>query len=323
MKKVLLLILLCKVSNIATAQSSYCKDIKISSDGTVTTYESPTPGNKKEEVYQLGFIKKQKNGDKTSQIFFKLGYSIPQSDNKITDASITFQDGDILKFSNLNVKRSDIRNLIDYYLYSTLLPLTTADMLKFKTKKIKAFTFLGETEKPGFGNPAVKIMAYANCLAPANETIESPGLCDDISRTYNDMKYRTDYLCPTLDGITISKAIVNNPTDKIFGNNTFIDFSLLKNQPSDATYDIYVKFEDGQIFHSATATATAAGKGQYNYEGYYTLNASTVTTNATLLNAFKTKRIVKYQIADTDYNLDPLRADKLKQWLNCIIDRVD
>ncbi|RKR84903.1 hypothetical protein BDD43_5156 [Mucilaginibacter gracilis] len=163
MKKLLLnLILFIAIFSSAKAQTDYCKDIKKSVTDDNIIYRTPTPGD------QFGFAKIiDKAGTGT---FFKMILGISDPDNKVTDASITFEDDAVLNFSNVIIDRSAEKDIINNYIYTGSISLSADDMAKFKTKKIKSYLFLGKKRVPSpFGNVKVKVMAYANCIDGLND----------------------------------------------------------------------------------------------------------------------------------------------------------
>ena len=162
MKKILLSI------STANAQTDYCKDITKSTSGSKVFYESQTPGDKKEDVSVLRFVKViDGTGART---YFAIGGAFDESENTSSDVSITFEDDDVITFTDLTFKTGP-KNQINSYVHSTLLgPLTAEQMAKFKTKKMKIYTILGKKRYVlGFSNPKVKIMAYANCIDGLND----------------------------------------------------------------------------------------------------------------------------------------------------------
>lgn len=165
MKNILLsTIMLIAVYGTVKAQTDFCKDITKSSTGSKFIYESPTPGDKKEEVGKLGFIKVI--DDSGPRIYFKLGLGFSNADLSQNNVTVVFEDDDALTFSNLEITKGPSIALLTETktLYYTLIPLTKDQLTKFKTKKLKNYTFMGEKRYPGLGNPKVKLMAYANCM---------------------------------------------------------------------------------------------------------------------------------------------------------------
>jgi hypothetical protein len=162
MKKILVVMfVLFGANNVLKAQTDYCKDITKTVNGSSVIYMAPTPGDKKEESGVLSLAKMI--NETGINYYFRLGCSIDDPNNTITNVSVEFEDGDVLNFSNLTFKRGD-KDIINNYLYSTTIPLSKEDFIKFKTKKFKTYTILGKKIYGGLGNPKVKLMAYANCL---------------------------------------------------------------------------------------------------------------------------------------------------------------
>lgn len=74
MKKLLLSALLIGVFNLAKAQTDYCKDVTQTVDGTKTFYDTPTPGDKEQQVGMFGFTKYVHLGG--NELYFKLGLAV-------------------------------------------------------------------------------------------------------------------------------------------------------------------------------------------------------------------------------------------------------
>ncbi|MBW4889861.1 hypothetical protein KXQ82_09045 [Mucilaginibacter sp. HMF5004] len=162
MKKILPLItLLIGLFNTSNAQTDYCKDITKDATDARVIYMSPTPGDKKEDVGVLSLAKVI--NDEGTHYYLRLGLCMDDPNKTITDASMTFEDGDVIKFSNLSFKVGQ-KNAINEYVYSAAISLTDEEFAKLKIKKFKLYSVGDKKVYGGLGNPKGKLMAYANCL---------------------------------------------------------------------------------------------------------------------------------------------------------------
>lgn len=164
MKKILLpIIALITVFSTVKAQTDFCKDItKKTTPENLVIYASPVIADQ----FQLA----KTISDKGATLYLRLTLGISDDSNAIKEASITFEDDSVINFADLKVDRTSEKDIIGNYVYITLLSLSTDDIAKLKTAKIKSYLFLGKKRVPSpFGNVKNKIMAYANCMDALND----------------------------------------------------------------------------------------------------------------------------------------------------------
>lgn len=335
MKNILLsTIMLITVYGTAKAQTDFCKDITQSSTGSKFIYESPTPGDKKEEVGKLGFIKVIDNSG--TRIYFKLGLAFSDADLSQKDVTIVFEDDDTLNFSNLDISTGPSVTLLTetQTLYYTLIPLTSDQLIKFKTKKLKYYRLLGKKRYPGLGNPKVKLMAYANCMDSFTEgprlvsnasstssaaTVSAPTVyCKDFKKSGSSLNIF--YTAATPGSVTgVDQALTFELSKLINTRDNDITYALtLSNGFNDSgitTGNVTITFEDGDELSYQDKTLS---KNEKIIDGKYVYTAVILLNDATL-SKLKTKKVKSFTIANkisdglpTDFGV------KIMAYANCL-----
>jgi len=162
-----------------------------------------------------------------------------------------------------------------------------------------------------------KIVLFISlCIGFISTVSAQVDYCKEIKKKTDEMTGHVEYISPSLsvtDNITISKS-------KTSENDTFsiIDITVQTTQNTadyEADGSIYIKFEDGTVQHFTGKVSCSYLNTQYPYLfiGGSILHASTIIP-------FKTKKIVKFQIAGKDVNVPDGFATKFMAWVNCIAD---
>jgi hypothetical protein len=307
MKKLLLpIILLITAFTAAKAQDKLCKDITKTVENSTVTYTAPTPGWPfGKDVMEFSLFKVVQAG--SSQMYLTIAYNTSNPHETSTDVSVKFDNDSLLTFSNviLNVRPGNFVYGVQWYLYTTTVPLTNSDIQKLKTKKVTRYTVVGRTgAPPPLCNFKDRIQAYANCLdalTPSPDEIDPAKL---ISKKFDDMKNITTYSSPATENIQVIKTIDSS------GPLTAVWFYAYKSIPDDKQQTVYVKFDDGKVLNfPAVSSCSKAGRGQYLYTCGVTLSPDNIQN-------FKNKKIIKFQIADTDVMVDNTLGLSVNTWVN-------
>ena len=302
MKKLTLLLALLLVSVVIKAQNKYCTDITKNSINATVIYTSPTPPfvtgkmrlSLNKTIYAAGSTMDLQIGPETA------------NDTNTTSISIIFADKDRLQFSNVHYKK-DYSNAV-YSLKNNYIPTVTLsqdDMAKLKTKKINYFTVNNDGHLYDTGGARNQIMGYVACLenqtALANE-IDPNSL---ISKKFDDMKNLTTYSTSYNSNIQLYKTISVKDTV------TQLIFSIYKNTADNAQQTVYVKFNDGTVLNYPSITICAKME---HVAGY--LYQCIVILNNNNIKDFKDKKIVKFQMADTNIIVDAPLGSSVNTWVN-------
>jgi len=135
--------------------------------------------------------------------------------------------------------------------------------------------------------------------------------CKDIIIKIDDMKHDTTYYSPVEDrtsGMYLKKAT------SFFGS--FIFFTITKPDADYETKGILVKFDDGSaVSYPADIDCSYLNADQhYLYKGVIMLNDENIEN-------FKTKKVVKYRVANVDVPITDAFATKFRAWVSCIVNK--
>jgi len=155
------------------------------------------------------------------------------------------------------------------------------------------------------------ILLISGSVSIANAQVD---YCKDIKKKFDEMKNNTTFVSPSISRLvdmTIEKDIGDGTGRPIF----YIGFKLTKENAAYDYRNVYVKFDDGTIITYVQDIDCS----YLNTEDHYLFLGGKVL-HAADLEILKTKKIVKFQMADKDIVIPDDFGTKFKAWVNCMVD---
>ena len=139
--------------------------------------------------------------------------------------------------------------------------------------------------------------------------------CKDIERKVNELKGDTVYYTPTLSRLNDIYMYKHRHGRLSVG-------IIFQSTNLDANYDahgIYIKFDDGTFLRYPGRPIDCTylnSDDHYKFEGSLSIDLHMTPQD---LEFFKTKKVVKFMLADKEVNVDDKFAVKFRNAVNCIL----
>ena len=140
--------------------------------------------------------------------------------------------------------------------------------------------------------------------------------CKDVERKIDEMKGDTTFFSPNMNGVNKLFMFKDGHGElKVVG-------IVFETTNLDANYDahgIYIKFDDGTFLRYPGRPINCTylnSDDHYKFEGSLSIDLHMTPQD---LEFFKTKKVVKFMLADKEVNVDDKFAVKFRNAVNCIL----